>query len=322
MRADKRRTGREQGAPIEPSIILIAFSAIAAGVLSYPAFQKAQGAGIGDATSVIGSVAVSPKVVVTEGAVSVKGNLVIEPSPVETESQHAIRPNRALALKGSVAVRASVRECGAPGAIGFSTDGGSTWFPLTSFIETPSTRVLRPIPEDGRTFVIALDQYCEPQIRLTSDGGRTWTGPVSATGTWYLDPSHPSELCASGGQRSRSYETLHLYKVSGHSVGVLCFDVTVITTADRGATWSELSFSEIMFTLTHFAENLLLSAQRGGSCVTLLISTSQSEGLSGIETDMASAAAGRTTAAQSADVLLLWVGDNLTSSKDGGQIWL
>ncbi len=220
-----------------------------------------------------------------------------------------------------------MRECTNPGSIEFSTDGGQSWTPSSTFDATSATQILRILPANGgTTFVVALNGECEPWIYSTSNNGTTWNGPLSAVGTWYLNPAAPATLGAPGGAKTIGCEALGLSPVTDREVGVLCADGSVITTNDGGTTWAEPVAVDGITALAYSRQNLLAVANGDETCSGLQIldlgTNGSTEQLSCVEMDTGSVGAGDVALAQSGNNLVLWAGDNQLVSTDGGQTWL
>lgn len=243
------------------------------------------------------------------------------------EPVKVVPQSRLIALDGSLGVRAQVGECNDPGNIEFSTDVGETWFPSPSFEETSATQVLRILPGNGgTTFVVALNEACTPQIYSTVDNGITWNGPLSAVGTWFLNPAAPSALGAPGGAKTIGCEAVGISPITDRDVGVLCSDGSVLVTENGGATWSEPGYIEGITALAYSKQNLLGLADRDELCPGLkLVKLEPDDGVDGIscvEVDPQIVAAGEVALAESNSSLILWAGDNQYISVNGGQTWL
>lgn len=195
--------------PVWASISLIVVLGLTALVLVYAALQQVNRGSENQGFSTIESVQDEATLFPVPSGDGVPET----PSAEETVAEAApnnepfalVSPTRLIALDQNLAVRAIVGECeaGTSGNLEFSHDGGSTWNPSPSFTETSATQVLRLLPSaDGRTFVVVLNAECTPQIYSTADSGQTWVAPVSAVGTWYLDPASPRQLGAPGGVKT------------------------------------------------------------------------------------------------------------------------
>lgn len=337
--ARKKRSG-SKGLPLGANIAIIAVLAIIAMVLSYLALQSvnepdAQGFST-TGSNAPESVGVTTPAEAGEEEVDSPAPVsepVLETTPEteaaenDTEQIALVSQSRLIALDGSLGVRADVGECTNPGSIEFSTDGGQNWTPSTAFDDTSATQILRILPANGTTtLVVALNEECAPQIYSTANSGRTWNGPLSAVGTWYLDPTSPSTLGAPGGVKTIGCEALGLSPVTDRQVTVLCADGSVITTNDGGTTWSEPVVVDGITALAYSRQNLLAVADGDETCSGLQIlnlgTNGSTEQVSCLEMDTGSAGAGDVAMAQSGNNLVLWAGDNQLISTDGGQTWL
>lgn len=336
----RKKRSRSKGLPLGASIAIIAVLAVIATVLSYLALQSVnepdpQGF---STTGRNASESVGMATPVEAGEEGVDSPApVSEPVPETTPETEAaestteqialVSQSRLIALDGSLGVRADVGECTNPGSIEFSTDGGQNWTPSTAFDDTSATQILRILPANGGpTFVVALNEECAPQLYSTANSGSTWNGPLSAVGTWYLDPASPSTLGAPGGAKTIGCEALGLSPVTDRQVAVLCADGSVITTNDGGTTWAEPVAVDGITALSYSRQNLLAVANGDEICSGLQIlnlgTNGSMEQLSCVEMDIGSAGAGDMALAQSGNNLVLWAGDNQLISTDGGQTWL
>lgn len=229
MAKRQRRKSQGRGLPLGASIAIIAILAVAAVALSYLAFQNLSDPNPeGFATTNTATPESSiPAPAESEEPDAPPEAPVSEQAP-ETEAANPgeqielVAHSRLIALDGSLGVRADVGECTNPGSIEFSTNGGQSWTPSAAFDATSATQILRILPANGgTTFVVALNGECEPQIYSTSNNGTTWNGPLSAVGTWYLNPAAPATLGAPGGAKTIGCEALGLSPVTDREVGVL-----------------------------------------------------------------------------------------------------
>lgn len=333
--AKKQRKAQRRGLPLGASIAIIAVLAAVAVALTYLAFERASRPDPqGFATTNSDTPGPLPSAQRTE-SVQQEG---IPPVSVSEEAQEIqetespvehielVAQSRLVALDGSLGVRAYVGECSSPGSIEFSTDGGQTWGPSTAFEATTATQVLRILPANGgTTFVVALNEACTPQIYSTADNGNTWNGPLSAVGTWYLNPATPSTLGAPGGARTIACEALGLSLVTDREAGVLCADGSLLTTTDGGTTWSNPQPVEGITALAYSRQNLLAVATGDETCSGLqLMDLGTNDGIeeiSCVEIAPETVTTGEISLAESGNSLILWAGENQYLSMDGGQTW-
>lgn len=336
MAKRQRRKSQGRGLPLGASIVIIAILAVAAVALSYLAFQNLNDPNPeGFATTNTAT----PESSILAPAESEEPDAppeapVSEQAP-ETKAANTgeqielVAQSRLIVLDGSLGVRADVGECTNPGSIEFSTDGGQSWTPSSTFDATSATQILRILPANGgTTFVVALNGECEPWIYSTSNNGTTWNGPLSAVGTWYLNPAAPATLGAPGGAKTIACEALGLSPVTDREVGVLCADGSIITTTDGGTTWSDSAPVDGAIALAYSKQNLsAVTNGDGQTCSGMQLLNLGTDGgteqVSCVEiVDLGSLAAGDIAAAQSGNTLVLWVGENQYISTDGGQTWL
>lgn len=333
--AKKQRTTQRRGLPLGASVAIIVVLAAVAVALTYLAFDRAsQPSPQGFATTNSDTPGPLPSAQRTESVQQEE----IPPVSVSEEAQEIqetegmveqielVAQSRLVTLDGSLGVRAHVGECSTPGTVEFSTDGGQSWSPSTAFETTTATQVLRILPGNGgTTFIVALNEECTPQIYSTADNGSTWNGPLSAVGTWYLDPATPSTLGAPGGAKAIACEALGLSPVTDREVGVLCADGSVLTTADGGTTWSNSQPVEGIMALAYSRQNLLGVVNGDELCAGLklieLAIDDDVEEISCVEIGPETVAAGEIALAESGNSLILWAGENQYFSIDGGQTW-
>ena len=172
-------------------------------------------------------------------------------------------------------------------------------------------------------FVVALNTDCEPQIYGTTDQGATWQQPVSAVGTWYLDPSNPTQLPAPGGVKAISCEAISIAPRTDSNVDVLCADGSLTSTIDGGATWLESVVGDGVLNIAHSNGDRLLIAHHPAQCsgVQLSANVPVAEGATCVHAELSESDAGQIAATQFGDSILAWVGETQFISKDGGQTW-
>ncbi|ANE05232.1 hypothetical protein ccrud_01835 [Corynebacterium crudilactis] len=246
----------------------------------------------------------------------------------ETSAEQAllplVAPQRQIAQFANLAVRSQVGTCTDPGTLEISTDGGQAWSASESFAATTATQVLRLIPvSTSNIFVVALNADCEPRIYGTADQGATWQQPVSAVGTWYLDPSNPTQLPAPGGAKAISCEAISIAPRTNSNVDALCADGSLTSTSDGGATWSDPVAGDGVLNVAHSNSDRLLITQSPDQCsgVQLSANVPVAEGATCVHAELGESDAGQIAATQFGDSILAWVGETQFISKDGGQTW-
>jgi len=81
-----------------------------------------------------------------------------------------------------------------------TADGGATWGNYTTFVGNPAPAVVEYVPGTSGTYLIADGIYALPDLRVSNDGGQTWTQfiptgengmntTISAVGLTYLSAS-------------------------------------------------------------------------------------------------------------------------------------
>ncbi|AMA01494.1 hypothetical protein APT58_02170 [Corynebacterium glutamicum] len=250
---------------------------------------------------------------------------ILESEDISTEqaSLPLVAPQRQIAQFENLAVRSQVGTCTDPGTLEISTDGGQAWSTSESFAATTATQVLRLIPvSTSNIFVVALNTDCEPQIYGTTDQGATWQQPVSALGTWYLDPSNPTQLPAPGGAKAISCEAISIAPRTDSNVDVLCADGSLTSTIDGGATWSDPAAGDGVLNVAHSNSDRLLIIQNPDQCSGVQLSVNvPAEGTTCLEAELGESDAGQIAATQFGDSILAWVSETQFISKDGGQTW-
>ncbi|BAC17169.1 hypothetical protein [Corynebacterium efficiens] len=334
--AKRQRKAQRQGLSLGANIAIIVVLALGAVALSYLAFQNLndpnpQGFATRNSDTSESSTVTQPTDSVEQE--EVPSTSVGEETQEAQENQSTVEQielvaqSRLMALDGSLGVRAEVGECTDPGNIEFSTDAGQTWIPSTAFEETNATQILRILPGNGgATFIVALNEACTPQIYSTPDNGSTWNGPLSAVGTWFLDPETPSFLGAPGGAKTIACEALGISPVTDRDVGVLCSDGSVLITIDGGTTWSDPVSVNGIAALAYSKQNLLGVANGDEICSGLKLvklgTDTGVEEISCVEIDPGTVTAGEVALAESNSSLILWAGENQYISMNGGQTWL
>lgn len=309
---------KKKGLPLWGSISIIVVLGLVALTLVYVALQQVRKSDENQGFSTLKSIESEPTV--TEEAAVEETVVTTEEVTSEAEAASAslelVAPKRLIALDGNYAVRSTVGECTVPGSIEFSQDGGSTWNASAAFEQTSATQVLRILPSaSATTFVVALNSDCQPQIYSTANDGESWNGPVSAVGTWYLNPANPREAGAPGGTRTLACDAVALSPVTDSNVGVLCSNGSVISTTDGGASWSDPVAPDGVLALAYSKEQILLAQQGGEGCAGISL------GDSCIEADTSSIASVELAFAQSGAYQVAWLGENFRTSRDSGQTW-
>lgn len=250
-----------------------------------------------------------------------------QPEAPQDQSEGPLN-QRLLTMTNSVALRGTSGTCENPGTVEFSLDTGESWIGSTSLAQAGATRILRLLPTDPSLVqVVALDRSCEPQVYRTTDFGTTWEGPMSVVGTWYFDPSDPAQVGAPDGRQPLQCEGAELAP-AGDRAAVRCADGSVVTTVDRGLTWSQAPDIAEVLAINYSPDSYVVAQTGGQTCEGVrlrTISNNTSTALDGcFAADLPAEALnpGNTAIAQSGNSALLWVGDDVVISTDGGRTWL
>jgi hypothetical protein len=250
-----------------------------------------------------------------------------QPEPA-VETPEGTAPQRMLAMVSNTAMRATSGTCANPGTVEISLDGAESWTPSESLVGMGATQILRVLPTDlSLVQVVALDQNCEAQVYRSVDLGASWQGPLSVAGTWYFDPSTPTQVGSPDGPRSVLCEGAEL-AAAGNRAAVRCVDGSVITTIDRGITWSETAGIADVLAINYSPDSYVMAQGADHICDGLRFATLNS-GTASVPGGCFNAVraagvrnSGAIAIAQSGNSTLLWVGDDLVISTDGGRTWL
>ncbi|BAU94747.1 hypothetical protein N24_0485 [Corynebacterium suranareeae] len=322
--ARKYRVGQRQRAwPIWLSILVIVVLLVGAGALSVFALKSVKESDKNEGFST------TKDAFVEQANTEAPAEVVEEASIVESDAAGAevvplVAPQRQIAQYENTAVRAEVGTCTDPGMLEVSTNGGETWVSSESFTKTSATQVLRLIPvSTSDIFVVALNADCEPRIYGTTNQGQNWQEPVSAVGTWYLNPLTPTQLTAPGGTKTIGCEALSISARTDSNVDVLCTDGQIISTTDGGTTWSDPIHIDGALNVGHSNGDQVLMAQQPGVCRGIQFSagTQDSDNSTCLETELLGEDAGQIAATRFGESILAWVGQTQFISEDGGQSW-
>lgn len=323
MARKNRVPRRQRGWPLWLSILVIVVLLVGAGALSVFAIKSVKTSDKNEGFST--TKAASVEQLSTEISGEVPEELSeLEETVFEPEFLPLVAPQRQIAQYENVAVRAEVGTCTEPGTLEVSTNGGESWAASDSFTGTSATQVLRLIPvSTSNIFVVALNADCEPRIYGTTNQGQTWQEPVSAVGTWYLNPSTPTQLAAPGGTKTIGCEALSISARTDSNVDVLCADGQFISTTDGGTTWSDPVHIDGALNVGHSNGDRVLMAQQPGVCRGIQFSAGaqDSDSSTCLETELISQDAGHIAATRFGESILAWVGQTRFISKDGGQSW-
>lgn len=323
MARKNRVPRRQRGWPLWLSILVIVVLLVGAGALSVFALKSVQNSDKNEGFST------SKAAFVEQLSPEAFGEVAEEASNAESGAAGAevlplVAPQRQIAQYENVAVRSEVGTCTAPGTLEVSTNGGESWVASESFTGTSATQVLRLIPVSASNiFVVALNSDCEPRIYGTTNQGQTWQEPVSAVGTWYLNPSIPTQLAAPGGTKTIGCEALSLSARTDSNVDVLCADGQFISTTDGGTTWSDPVHIDGALNVGHSNGDRVLMVQQPGVCrgIQLSAGAQDSDNSTCLETELLSENAGQIAATRFGESILAWVGQTQFISKDGGKSW-
>lgn len=317
MSRSPKRTRRARKFPLWGAVALIAILSAAALALSYVALT---GVGSNDHPGL----PVRSEIPTAEEAAAPPTQAEPEVAEDQTASSTS---QRMLAMVGSTAMRAASGTCETPGTTEISVDAGQSWSESASLARAGATQILRVLPTDPSLVqVVALDANCDPQVYRSADLGTTWEGPLSVVGTWYFDPSTPTQVGAPDGARSLPCEGAEL-AAAGDRAAVRCADGSVVTTIDRGVTWSEAAGVTDALAINYSPDSYVV-AQTGVQACEGVRLTTLSSAISPVldgcfETTLTADASNpeNIAIAQSGTSTLLWVGDDVVISTDGGNTW-
>lgn len=323
MTRKNRVPKRQRGWPLWLSILVIVVLLVGAGALSVFALKSVQNSDKNEGFST------SKAALVEQLSTEASGEVAEEASNVESGAAGAevlplVAPQRQIAQYENVAVRSEVGTCTEPGTLEVSTNGGESWAASDSFTGTSATQVLRLIPvSTSNIFVVALNADCEPRIYGTTNQGQTWQEPVSAVGTWYLNPSTPTQLAGPGGTKTIGCEALSISARTDSNVDVLCADGQFISTTDGGTTWSDPVHIDGALNVGHSNGDRVLIAQQPGVCRGIQFSAGaqDSDSSTCLETELLGEDAGQIAVTRFGETILAWVGQTQFISEDGGQSW-
>lgn len=304
------------------AVSFIAFLSVGALALSYIALT-----GVGSDEHP--GLPVNPETVVPEESIP-----FTPPPSADTPPEPAMDPvasstaPRLLAMVGSTAMRATSGTCEDPGTVEISVDGAQSWSPSETLPGVGATQVLRLLPTDPSLVqIVALDENCEPKVYRSNNLGTSWEGPLPVLGTWYFDPSIPAQVGAPRGTMPLVCEGAEL-AAAGDRAAVRCLDGSVITTVDRGITWSETTGVTDVLAISYSPDSYVMVQPGDQTCQGLRLVTlagdpsTRQDGCFETEPITTSSNPENIAIAQSGMTTLLWVEDDLATSTDGGKTWL
>lgn len=244
-----------------------------------------------------------------------------ETNPVQVSNLGPV--SRLIQANGALVMRAEVGRCDAPGSLSFSNDGGLTWYDSTSFSSTGATQILRLLPvSEGSSFVVAYDTNCVPQIYSTADMGQSWSLPLSAVGTWYLNPATPSTIDGPGGRYQISCDAIGLQSISERSVLVQCADGSLLETSDRGLSWSVPNTPALSVALGSGSRQYLSVSESNERCSGLGVGfLGESVHDSGCFEVDATVDPTAVALSESDSGIIVWFSDEIFVSTDRGMTW-
>lgn len=257
-----------------------------------------------------------------------------EPAEVEAPPEPALvqpEPTQRLiaAASETVAWRAVVGFCDAPGTLEHTTDGGVTW--------SPQPVELGPIGRLKATsatavFAIGGGVDCEPSFRFSNTSGSTFvTADNELPGSWYLLPGTRDALQAEvHGPRGQVIApcptgVVDLAGLDTDRGALLCTDGAVHTTGDGGIGWTQVGAAPGGVAIAPTADGYLVGALRE-QCdgVTVLAVGNDGAGLEDEDPTCAPVpvgSPGQVALASAGSALWVWSGDGLARSLDGGATW-
>lgn len=128
-------------------------------------------------------------------------------------------------------------ECGQPGRLHVTLDGGAEW--ATESAQGSITR-LRP-SDASAAFVVGGDADCTDRVWYTRDRGASWSSPQEASNAWGRSSKDSRLVLRPGGEPVRPCEVaevLDLVGLSSRDGAVLCSDGAIRVTSDSGDSWT------------------------------------------------------------------------------------
>lgn len=249
-----------------------------------------------------------------------------EPTTEEPETPkplELIPPKRIIATVNSdLIVRATVASCESNTKFEISQDGGASWTVSEAIEATGATKALRIIPTRAELIqLVSLNADCEPQLIRTENQGDSWLAPIGATGAWYLDPAQPTSLGGPDGRLDIGCEAVNLAAIADRAA-VLCSDATIITSTDRGVSWSEPVDAPNVTAIGLSDDSYVVSLGNAGECVGV-----QAASFNGTKIGTPGACfertvkSGDTAIAQTGNTVLAWSGKDFIASLDAGESW-
>ena len=144
-----------------------------------------------------------------------------------------------LMVSPSLAYRARTGTCLGGGVVERSTNGGVRWTVVTS--PAPAILSLSAVA-DAQVDAVGADDKCRVGVWSSTDGGKAWTGPTTASDLFTRVPGEPNRLASPSGEIRnpcpvRSEAPLALEGITSTDAAVLCGSGDVITTNDGGESW-------------------------------------------------------------------------------------
>jgi hypothetical protein len=261
---------------------------------------------------------------------SASSNLTTGALTDPTSSSRSVEPTHVerllFAMSSKTAWRATVGDCGIPGRIELSTNGGSSW---KHIVETGPAPIVRLGAESsGQLFTIGgSGQSCSARYVTYDEHGTVIASRNGPSDVWYPTPGERDEVNAPGGRKSRPCK--------GHIVGLAfldssralaaCADGAAVTSSDSGSTWRRVA--RLPNTIAVAAGNgHYWLARSVPDCDGIAVQSVTVNGTSSSHGSSVCAPAQRVTAGDVAlDVshgsIWLWAGSKTQISTDSGLTW-
>lgn len=259
------------------------------------------------------------------------GSPTPRPTPASTptdddrpETPPGRQATRLLAMNSErVGWRATITECGSPGTIEVTSNGGRGW----RSTESGLTSVLR-LKTFGKSavFAVGADDRCRARFRtIEAPAGRWESDGGMLPEIWYREPKRRDVVHAPGGDRSRPCErgVADLAGLGSFSATALCQDGSLAITDSAGERWSPLRLNLDVQALN--ADDLgFVAAGRSSACSGVAVVEFNADGEAGSGNICAPVGAEGVDAlgvAVRGDLLWVWADDRVITSTDGGRTW-